>query len=181
MTVSCPLECPYLRDARQHERLAPVDPEKVPNRDIQVTEAFLGEHEPLLLFIGQILAGAAFETQGAVDNDVRDALDALIRTYRTLQSGVYYESHPANALAANIFAMVQQSLTEFRRNETERLGITHTRDSDVLGILVFLERLELDRNNGRPRGRAFLDFLRTYFPAQREEPASPNSPSLIIP
>ena len=30
------------------------------------------------------------------------------------------------------------------------------------------ERLEIQHNNGRPRGRAFFDFLRTYFP----EPAT---------
>jgi hypothetical protein len=38
--------------------------------------------------------------------------------------------------------------------------MSKTRDADVLGMLVFLERVELDRNNGRPRGRAFLDLLR---------------------
>jgi hypothetical protein len=180
VTVSCPLDCPYLRDAREHERVAPVDPEKVPNRDIQVTEAFLTQHEPLLLFVGQTLAGAALETSGGVDFDVRDALDALIRTYRTLQSGVYYESLPTNALAGNIYAVVQQAVTEFRRNETEQLGITHTRDADVLGVLAFLQRLEFDRNNGRARGRAFVDFLRTFFSSPREE-QSPSSPSLILP
>ncbi len=180
VTVSCPLDCPYLRDAREHERVAPVDPEKVPNRDIQVTEAFLTQHEPLLLFVGQTLAGAALETSGGVDFDVRDALDALIRTYRTLQSGVYYESLPTNALAGNIYADVQQAVTDFRRNETEQLGITHTRDADVLGVLAFLQRLEFDRNNGRARGRAFVDFLRTFFSSPREE-QSPSSPSLILP
>jgi len=49
--------------------------------------------------------------------------------------------------------------------ERERLGITRTRDGDVLKILVFLQRLALDRNNGRPRGRAFLDALRGFYPA----------------
>ena len=48
-------------------------------------------------------AGAALDTPGAVDYDVREALEALIRTYRTLESGVYYESVPANPLAANIY------------------------------------------------------------------------------
>jgi len=42
------------------------------------------------------------------------------------------------------------------------------RDADVLGALVFLQRLELQHNNGRRRGRAFVDFLRAYFPAQTQ-------------
>ena len=34
--------------------------------------------------------------------------------------------------------------------------MSETRDADVLGLLVFLQRLEFDRNNGR-KGRAFVD------------------------
>ena len=45
------------------------------------------------------------------------------------------------------------------------LGHVHP-DADVLGTLVFLQRLEFQHSNGRRRGRAFFDFLRTYFPAQ---------------
>jgi len=42
------------------------------------------------------------------------------------------------------------------------------RDADVLGTLVFLERLQIQHNNRRRRGRAFLDFLRTYFPEPKK-------------
>jgi hypothetical protein len=36
---------------------------------------------------------------------------------------------------------------------------------------VFLERVELNQNNGRPRSRAFLDYLRAYFPQSQESVA----------
>ena len=52
-----------------------------------------------------------------------------------------------------------------RRDEPRRLGMTRTRDADVLGILVYFQHFEIDRNNGRPRGRAFLDALRAFYPA----------------
>jgi len=42
-----------------------------------------------------------------------------------------------------------------------------------------LQRLEIDRNNGRKRGRAFVDFLRGQFPAAPGELA-PASTSLIV-
>jgi hypothetical protein len=179
ITVDCPLDCEYLQEARRRERPAPVEESTIPNRDIRVTETFLRENEPLLVFTGRSLAGAAFET-GAVDFDVREALDALIRTYRTLQSGVYYESQPANLIAANVYRAVQGAFDEFRKQEQQSLGISKTRDADVLGVLVFLQRIELDRNNGRRRGRAFLDELRGFYSA---EPAStePAPSSLILP
>ncbi len=180
MTVDCPLDCEYLAEARRHEKPQPIEKARIPNRDIQLTERFLAEREELLAFLGRAVAEAAFATPGAVDFDVRDALAGLIRTYRTLESGVYYESVPANALAANIYRLVQEAAVGYRQEETRRLGVSRTRDADVLGILVFFERLELDRNNGRRRGRAFLDMLREFYVGDAREPEPSRSP-LILP
>ncbi|MGA2574996.1 MAG: hypothetical protein ABSH24_03125 [Bryobacteraceae bacterium] len=182
VTVDCPLDCPFLQEARKHERAQPLNPDEVPNRDVRITEEFLGEHDDLLLNAAKSLMLAAFDTPGAVDGDVRDALDALIRTQRTLQSGVYYETRPDNALANLIYSATQAGLEEFRKKEREDLGMSHTRDGDVLGILVFLQRLELDRENGRPRGRAFLDSLRGFLnEAQTNVRETARASSLIVP
>jgi hypothetical protein len=182
VTVDCPLDCPFLQEARKHERTEPLNPSEFPNQDIRVTEEFLEEHEPLLVGAMGSLMHAAFDTPGAVDRDVRDALDALIRTQRTLQSGVYYETRPVNALANRIFGATQTGLEEFRESERDNLGTSRTRDADVLGVLVFLQRLELDRNNGRPRSRAFLDSLRGFLDgADGAVPQTPPASPLIVP
>ena len=182
VTVDCPFDCPYLQEARKHEHTDPVNPDEFPNKDIRITEEFLGEHEALLVSAMSSLMLAAFDTPGAVDRDVRDALDALIRTQRTLESGVYYETRPDNALANRIFGATQKGLEDFRKQETESLGMTRTRDTDLLRVLVFLQRLELDRNNGRPRGRAFLDSLRGFLSETGgAAPPSPPASSLIVP
>jgi hypothetical protein len=160
--VTCPLDCEHLREARRHDKPVPLNPAQLPHREIEVTEKFLADNEELLIFLGRTLGMAALETAGAADFDVRSALDALIRTYVTLQSGVYYETRPDNALANRLYDAVLEGVAEFRRSERERTGLPKTRDADVLGLLVFFERLELDRNNGRPRGRAFIDLLRGF-------------------
>jgi hypothetical protein len=180
VTVSCPFDCQYLQEARKHDRPAPLDEEQIPNREIRISEEFIEEHEALLSAAGQALIHAALATPGAVDFDIRDALTALIRTYRTLESGLYYESLPENALAAQIFRHLQEALAAFRREESESLGLPRTRDADVLAIGVFLQRLELDRNNGRRRGRAFVDLLSRAY-AGVEEPSEPPGSSLIVP
>jgi len=49
-------------------------------------------------------------------------------------------------------------------------------------MLVFLQRLALDRNNGRPRGRAFLDYLRDLLgDAGGALQPMPRTSSLIVP
>jgi hypothetical protein len=177
VTVDCPFDCEYLQEARKHEPLAEIDPATMGNPDIRVTEESLEANSLLMLAIGGVVLEAALQTQ-AVDSDVREALASLIQTYRTLQKGLIYESMPTNPLAANLFREVQEMVAAFRQEETRRLGMTKTRDSDVLRGLVFFERLALNRNNGRPRSRAFLDVLRLL---QADKAKASAAPSLILP
>jgi hypothetical protein len=176
VTVDCPLDCTYLAEARLHDKPPPLNPEEIPNRDIPITEEFLREHEPLLILLASELLQAALATSGAVDADVREALGSLIRTYRTLQSGLYYETRPANLYAAGIHQKLQEAIETLRKELGEK-GATALRDAEILGILVFLERIELHQQNGRPRGRAFVDYLRVHFPT--EPRAARNEPPLI--
>jgi hypothetical protein len=173
VSISCPLDCPYLMEARQHEKPREVNIDEVPNRDIQVTEQFLREQEPLLVFLSSHLLEASLAASGAVDTDVREALQSLIRTYRTLESGLYYETKPSNLIAAAIHTRMQEAIEELRKELAGKSAMP-VRDAEILGTLVFLERIELHQNNGRPRGRAFIDYLRHYFP-QSEPSAAPAS------
>jgi len=177
VTVDCPLDCEYLREGRLHERPAEAGADTpFPNRDVNVTEQFLRDHESLVIFLSAELLSGALATVGAIDSDVREALEALIRTYRTLESGLIYETRPANLLAMNIQTKFQESVEALRKKLSEQ-ATTGIRDLDILGVLVFLQRLELTHNNGRKRGRAFIDFLRANFPDLK--PKSDQTASLI--
>jgi len=180
VTVHCPLDCEYLQAARKHDRPVELDPDQIPNRDIPVRETFVREHEDLVIAVSRVVLEAALETPGAVDYDLREAFAALIRTQRTLESGLYYETRPDNPIAAELCRRIQAGIAEFRRAETERLMTTRTRDADVLLALVFLQRLEFDRNNGRKLGRAFIDLLHRQLPAPQSESANDAPQSLII-
>lgn len=158
--MSCPLDCPYLGDARQHEKLVEPEPEQLPNRDIELSEHFLDEHNALVNFTCVSLLDAALKTPGAVDSDIREALESLIRTYRTRQSGLYYETRPANLLAAAIHQLMQQHYQEYQERQRERTGLSGAREADILGALVFCQRMALNHNNGRRLGRTFLGLLR---------------------
>ncbi len=159
--------------ARHHEQPPPIPSDQVPNRDVDITEDFIREHENVITFLTLALAGA-MEKERAVDFDAREALDAQIRTYRTLESGLIYETKPQNPYAAAIQEALQKSVGELRKELEKETGMHSLRDAEVLGTLVFLQRLELQHNNGRRRGRAFFDFLRSYFP----NAAAENTPTL---
>lgn len=162
-TIDCPLDCEHLREARRHERPAEIRTEDFPNPDVPVSEQFLRDHEQTVVWLTLALK-RAMEKGAAVDLDAREALDAAIRTYRTLQSGLIYETRPQNPCAAAIQQRLQESIEELRKELAAETGMHTLRDAEVLGTLVFLQRLELQQSNGRRRGRAFLGFLHDHFP-----------------
>jgi hypothetical protein len=41
-------------------------------------------------------------------------------------------------------------------------------EKEIFQILVFLLRVGKSRTNGRPKSRAFLDFLRAQYPAEAD-------------
>jgi hypothetical protein len=163
VTVDCPLDCPYLQEARLHEKTPEPDPKRIPNPDVEITEHFLDANAQLFTLTCQALVRIALDTSGVLDSDVREALDALARTYRTLGSGLIYETRPANLVAAGLQQRLRAELDQLRAQMKERLGLETTRDADILGVVVMLQRMEFARHNGRPRGRAFIDFLRQEF------------------
>jgi hypothetical protein len=169
-TVDCPLECQYLQEARLREREPDVNPREFPNQDIRVDEQFLQRNEPLLLVVASGLANAAVQGDTKViDLDTRDALASLVSKYRALQSGLYYETKPGNAIAAKLQEAVQKRIEEVDAFLTRNNSVL--RNADVLGVLAFLQRMEIQKNNGRPKSRAFIHFLTEFFP-----PAEPGGP-----
>lgn len=182
-SVDCPLDCPWLHDAHEHEK-TDFDPATLPNQDIKVTEEFLAENEILLAFAAVSVFEAALDSPGTTDWDIREALESLVSSWRTLQSGLYYESRPTNTYAAAIADHIRKKIDEVREKEVQEHGTTSIRDSAILGVLAFLQRLEYTHNNGRKRSRAFLDFLRGFYaPAMEEKEETivePEKPLVIL-
>lgn len=186
VSVACPLECPYLQEAHRHEKSVSVDPKQWPNQDVMLSEHFVNEHQTLVNYTGACLASAALQMPGAVDADLREALESLIRTYRTRASGLYYETRPANLLAAAIHQRLGQNLEEYRQRQRERTGLSAVRDADLLGALVFWQRTALANNSGRRLGRSFLaalrdSLLRAGFTLGPEGPVPPSRSPLVVP
>jgi hypothetical protein len=185
VTISCPLDCEYLREARfreaearsKHAHEAHAAPPPMPHPDVPLTEDFLRKHNDLLMFCGVTLIQGALETPGAVDKDVEEALEALIRTQRTLESGLVYQTRAGDLVAAAVQAHMEKALEDYQKLRHDREGLAGYRTAEILGVLVFLLRLSSRTVNGRPRGRAFIDYLTQAMPAP---PPAPEPGKLIL-
>lgn len=167
-TVECPLTCVHLREARKHEKLVPVPESETPHPEVKLSENFMSRNDLLLQFVSVAVRDAALSTAGAADSDVREGLDAIIRTLKTAESGLIYETRPANPFAASIQEKVNAQVADLRRKITERAGMETLRDKDILGVLVFLARVGISLNNGKRKGRAFMAMLLERFPAPKD-------------
>lgn len=167
VSLSCPLDCEYLVEGHRHEKPLPVDPKEVCHPEVEISEEFLREHEELLLFAVYSMVKAALQTEGAVDTDVLQALDALIKTQLTSQSGLVYETRAENSIAAGVQRGFSASLADYEKIRGERESLAPLRSSDLFRILIFLRRFGEQNLNGKPKGRMFLDILKHMVPEQR--------------
>ena len=166
VTLDCPSDCVYLQQAREHEKPRPLqdlDP-AVLFIQIEIGEQFLYEHEPLVVGLSYALAKSAQKDRELKDTDLIAAITAQIKTLETLvNSGLHYETPTASRSQQTIASEIQELLKGYREEEAKHLGYTRLRDNDVLRALVFLLRMGYARTSGRPRSRAFVDFILAQF------------------
>jgi hypothetical protein len=168
-TISCPLECEYLREARRHEKQRELDGRQMPHPEIELTDKVMQQNQPLAIVTGRLLLVAALEVQGTVDADMGEALDALVRTMKTADSGLVYETRPSNGIAAAVMAQFQDEMAKFREHIAEQSGSHSVRDKDLLAVLVFWQRMEWQHHNGRRRSRSFIESLYGVLPPPAED------------
>ena len=176
VTLDCPSECVYLRQAREHEKARPIEQldRSVLFPEVEVSEQFVYEHEHLLLGLSYALAKSVRADRSLKDTDLISALTAMAKSQETLvNSGLHYETPIPNLAQQAVAAEVQTMLKEYREAEQKHISHVRLRDSEVLRALVFLVRMAHGRTSGRPMSRAFVDFLLTQFPEKQSAIAAP--------
>jgi hypothetical protein len=186
VTLDCPSECPYLQQAREHEKPRPAEQFDADSLFLQVeiSEQFTYEREHLLMGLSYALAKAAHADRSLNDRDLIAALSAMCtRQERLVNSGLHYDEPLASGAQHAVAAQVEEMLNQFREAEQKQLGHTTLRDSDVLKALAFLVRLGHGRTSGRPRSRAFIDFLFAQFPEKQSPVVTPQEAAsrIIVP
>jgi hypothetical protein len=184
VTLDCPTDCPYPLQAREHEKprtADQVDPSTL-FLQVELSDQFMYEKEHLLMGLTFALAKAAHADRTLHDQDLIAALSMLATTYeRRVNSGLHYEPPLASASQRKAVAEFEMMVKEYREAELKHTGISSLRDSDVLKALVFLLRLAHGRTSGRPKSRAFVDFLFAQFPEKESAVvAAPDAGSRII-
>ncbi len=181
VTIDCPPDCSYLITAHRYEaeHRKPISAEEFPYRDVDFPAEFVYERWAIATGLAVAILDFQIQNRELTDASATSALEALAETYRTLESGIYYERPPAAPLDRALYGRIAEFVQDWRKQETERTGISSLKDSEIFRLLVFLLRVAKRETNGRPRSRAFLDFLHTHFPPAAG--AEKEAPRIIVP
>ena len=167
VTLDCPSDCPYLQQAREHEKPRPadqIDPSAL-FLQIEVSDQFMYEKEHLLMGLTYALAKSARADRSLHDQDLITSLSMLAKAYeRRVNSGLHYEQPLTSESQRRVVLEVETMIKEYREAEQKHIGYSTLRDSEVLKAVVFLLRLAHGRTSGRPKSRAFVEFLFAQFP-----------------
>jgi hypothetical protein len=176
VTLDCPSDCPYLQQAREHEKprsADQIDPAAL-FLQIEVSDQFMYEKEHLLMGLTYALGKAARADRSLNDQDLISSLTSLAKSYeRLLNSGLHYEQPLTSESQRRAAAEVETMVKEYRQAEQEHMGYSMLRDSEVLKALVFLLRLAHGRTSGRLKSRAFVEFLFAQFPEKESAVLTP--------
>lgn len=160
-----------------------VDAASIPNMDIEVDDAFLEANEFLILLLTIPIARLVKSEPAITDHDMREALEAMVKSARTLQSGIVYEHLPTNPYAASVCETLRDEIEKLRARAAAADPDAAVTDKQLLGIFVFLQRLEYTWNNGRRKSRAFIDIITRPFDSsalEEEDSLEPDEPRIIL-
>jgi hypothetical protein len=146
---------------------------KLPFPDQKIPAAFARSHEKLLNALVYAIGAFARDNASLVDSDIIAATAALAETFQTLTKGIYYEKRPTYTLQAALCDAMKEALKELQKAEATEAGFPGSHDDDIRDALILMTQLGAMRENGRPRSRAFLDFLRHQIkPEELAKPAN---------
>ena len=180
VTIDCPSDCTYLVESRKHDLgRRELDWSTVPFADTRISSSFVARHEALVLALGYAICLNARDNPTVTDSDAIAGLQSLAEAYQTLTSGIYYEKPPEYAIQRGLYDSLKSAIENYKQKESQNAGIQQVHDSEIRDALIFLTQLGATRTNGRPKGRAFLDLLRSQFKSDELQKSS--SGLLVVP
>jgi hypothetical protein len=181
VSIDCASDCAYLLAAHrwEQEHPKPLTESEMPFPDVSFSGDLIHTRQAVLSGIGFTVLIYGAEQRSLRDTDVLGAAQAMAETYRTLISGIYYEKPPDNPVAAGLYAALAKFFEDEKKHQAEHPEFPALKDSEIFHLLVFFLRFGRLRSNGRPRTRAFIEFLRAQFP--REAGLTKEEPRIIMP
>ena len=140
-------------------------------------KSFIYRHTPILNVVCLAIYEERAVSPWLVDTDVIEVFKDLVKTMKTLSSGIYYESLPEGTVQVSLFRRLKQLFDGFMQPQPQGLEQS-LKVEDAIDVLNFLTYVATVNSNSRPRSRQYLDLLNSM--AEQSAPSTPAA-NLIVP
>ncbi len=179
--IDCPADCVYLHSGREYERARRARL----GAGGQLTErlwsrAFRDRNLELITGLWAAIDQSRSQSPALVDADVREVLERLLRTYRTLEVGLYYDHVPDTLNQQFLYESMKYFLEQ--RQNPEDLSASSPKTGDVLDCLQMTLEMANLSDSSRPRSREFLDRISAMvLKSTGKPPPLEDPPGIVLP
>lgn len=179
LEVDCPESCEYLISGRQREaehagaRFYRTDTPAEHAKRARV----LTEFAPVISQLQTVIAMERKAVRDLKDSDLGEALDCVLKTLRTEDNGVIYESTSGNLRAESLRRQISGAIEACRypKNPQE----TRIQLKEAIECVEVLRSIVGSHIGAGPSSLSFVDFLIRHLP--RDAEVGPAPPSIILP
>jgi len=182
LEIECPESCEYLKTGRERES---EDYKKHIQRMDQTAQErhrkILYEHRNVVAHLEYVISRQRILSRDLGDKDVVQAVDSLLETYRTEDTGLLYERTDDNLRIESLRRELREIIESYRNPEgEEKKGIVDPKNTRLqlgaaIDCLKFIRTLATTYLEDRNSGSGYVDFLARIIP--REEAQK----SIIVP
>ncbi|MBZ5499303.1 MAG: hypothetical protein LAP85_23135 [Acidobacteriia bacterium] len=179
LEIDCPESCEYLKIGRNHEanqeglrHYRAADPLEQGKR-----ARILADFEMVFVDLQTLIAAARQSMRDLTDADVAEALDCLLKTLRTEERGVLYETTTGNLRADGLRRQFSSLIESYRYPKEADHPRIHLKDA--IECLDVLRAVVASHVEAGPSSLSFVEFLVRHLP--RSARVGPAQPSIIIP
>ncbi len=179
LEIDCPESCAHLQEGREREseqetirHFRTSDPVELEKR-LRVLEEFGG----VLSELQTIIAGEREASKDMTDAEVAEALDCLLKTLRTEERGVIYETTSNSLRVESLRRQLSGLIQSLRYPEDQQQRRILLQEAIV--CLEVLRAVVESHLKAGSTSLSFVDFLIRNYPRRRH--VGPTQPSIIIP
>jgi hypothetical protein len=179
LEIDCPENCEYLKSGRSHEASQASARHYRTDHPLEQAKRarVLTNFEPVIVELQTLIALERKAVRDLKDADVADALDSMLKTLRTEEHGIIYETTSANLRAESLRRQFSSQIESFRYpKESEGIRILL---KDAIECLEVLRGIVASHMDAGPSSLSFVDFLVRHLPRNAE--IRPATPLIIIP
>jgi hypothetical protein len=179
LEINCPETCEYLqtgrkREGEEHAKILHL----LSPQDLQKYRHVLMSHQDILARIEYAIGRERILSHDLMDKDVAEAVAILLKTYKTEDNGILYETVSENLRVEPVRRELRSVIEKMRNPEgNKNQGIIaaeklHLPLDAIIECLEFIQAVMTAYQEKRSSGRDYVDLLARMIPREEKKPSS---------